>query len=69
MSEFKAEKIPQSISLTESLVTSTNEFIKNIQKKVVVRDKSGIRCALKARPGHNLILQTAGCREYFVGNY
>ena len=51
----------------ESLVTSTNEFIKNILIKVY--DTHKIKFKDKIHEGHDLILKADGFREYFEGNY
>ena len=60
------------IQILEELVTSTSEFIQNIRreafKKLAHIDQQEKR-VIKAKPGHDLILRTAGYREYFEGNY
>jgi len=56
----------ESIKLTESLVTSTSEFIQNILREVYYKRN---KARIVVKPGHNLILKANGFREYFEGNY
>lgn len=65
--------VTEPIRIKEELVTSTSEFIQNIRREAFkqlinkVRDDS--KRKIKAKPDHDLILRTAGAREYFEGNY
>ena len=59
------------IHIQEELVTSTSEFIQNIRREAFkqLKDLGEETAVIKARDQHDLILRTAGLREYFEGNY
>lgn len=66
ISEFESKFKP--IMHEESLVTSTNELIRNILRKVYDKHR-GYKIKDQIHENNNLILKANGYREYFEGNY
>jgi hypothetical protein len=64
ISEFFSGSIK--IQIEEQLVTSTSEFIRNIERKI--KNTMGRKPSVKDQD-HELILKTKGEREYFEGNF
>lgn len=64
VSEFNP-KVTELVDRSESLVTSTKEFIRNIYRRV----KQLHNFSIKVTPGYKLILKVHGYREYLDGNY
>lgn len=65
VSEFAVNLTDTKIKHSESLVTSTKEFIRNIYRKV----KEEKQVTINVRKDWKLILKVDGCREYLEGNY
>lgn len=65
VSEFNPDLQNPIVHHSESLVTSTKEFIRNIFRIV----KERLNFSIVINPGNKLILKVHGCREYLDGNY